>query len=71
MNFCLGKDYNFVDKETNPEEFNEMKKHYTWGDEIYAFISYQDGAKIQPLSSKQAAFVMTENGATFANVSQR
>jgi len=71
MNFALGDDYNFVDKEANPKEFNSMKDFFKWDDEVYAFVSYKDGARTMPLYPKQKAFIMTESGKTFANVSQR
>lgn len=82
MNRVLGRGYTLVHRFETPEEFRRCfesyfeKPHVADGDpeadddtrRVYAFIS-DDNGQLQPLYTGQKAFIMTENGATFANVS--
>lgn len=70
MNTTIGDGYTLITKEANKEEFDEIK-HILDEDWIYGFIVCDGGSKTLLLSSKQKAFVMTESGSTFANVSLR
>lgn len=70
LNIAMGDGYTLITKEANPVEFNEMKDP-TEDDCIYAYIVCGGGSQVLPLSNKQKAFVMTESGNTFANVTQR
>ena len=73
MNQTLGEGYTLVDKLSNEEEFNRsFLAHFgekQTNDLVYAFIG-GDGF-IQPLYKAQKAYVMTERGNTFANVSYK
>ncbi len=73
-NEILGLRYNLVSKSENPVEFErtltEVFKRMN-EDVIYAFLTYNDGANVRPLYKDQAAYIMTERGQTFANVSDR
>ncbi len=73
-NLILGKHYNIIKKEENPIEFErtltEQFKRLN-EDVIYAFIIYDHGSEIRPLYKDQTAYIMTDSGKTFANVSDR
>ena len=70
LNIAMGDGYTLITKEANPVEFNEMKDA-TEDDCIYAYIVCGGGSQVLPLSNKQKAFVMTESGKTFANITYR
>lgn len=70
INIAMGVGYTLITKEANKVEFEEMKNPME-DDCIYAYIVCNEGLQVLPLSNKQKAFVMTESGSTFANVSQR
>ena len=71
LNIPMGDEgYTFIDKEINKKEFKEMIGEEK-SDLIYAFIVCRGGATVLELFNKQNAYVMTETGKTFANVSQR
>ena len=78
VNTVLGNSYNLVRKDVN---FDEFKRAYTaysdgleWDEEspitntIYTFIIYNNGKDIVPLHRPSTYYIMTENGATFANL---
>jgi len=69
-NTFLGEMYNFVHFVHQPEEFERSKE--IWGveddKEIYAFINYNAGEKLFPLYKNSSYYIMTDRGATFANL---
>lgn len=81
MNQALGDGYTLVSRHESYEEFRRSfeamfgKPHFADNDDnadddtrnCYAFVG--NGPLLQPLWKNQKAFVMTENGATFANIS--
>jgi hypothetical protein len=83
MNRIIGDSYTYIDREINPEEFNESFKNYFERNHVadldetsdndtkrvYAFVC--NSSYVQPLYKNQTNYIMTENGKTFANVSYR
>ena len=74
FHFALGKSYTYVDETKAPDDFNRMavEVYGTTGEgepKTYAFVTDEGGQNIYPLYEGQAAFIMHENGKTFANVS--
>ena len=74
INTCLGKDYVLVLRERNEQEFNRTAEVAEWKDakiidEIYGFITFNDGADVVPLYLKSKYFVMASDGQTFSNIS--
>lgn len=84
-NVLIGESYNYVDREIAYEEFKKVFEKFFYepytGDSdptsdddnknVYGFIIYDDGSKIQPLYKNQRAYVMTESGQTFSNLTYR
>lgn len=70
-NTVLGESYMLIDRERNPEAFEESIKAMKWVScpDTYGFISYNEGQKLEPLYKDSTYFVMTSNGQTFANIS--
>lgn len=82
MNFALGKSYTVVHRLTAYEEFRQdftvfyKKPHVADLDPnadedtkaVYAFVSTENGDNVYPLYSKQHAYIMTESGSTFSNL---
>jgi hypothetical protein len=73
-NTFLGKTYNLIHFVHQSEEFKKTKE--VWGVEdddmgIYAFICHDEGGKLIPLYKSSSYYVMTDNGNTFANVTNR
>lgn len=72
MNIAIGNNYTLVNPERCSEEFERTLKMQDKSirDKIYAFI-FDESGKAKPLYKAQKAFIMTENGKTFDNVSLR
>jgi len=77
-NTIVGDSYNFVSKETNPEEFTLAFKSWHGAisiaeedSETYAFLIYECGQKSMPLFKNQYNYIMTSDGKTFANITLR
>lgn len=84
LNQSLGTEYTIVYRHQNYEEFIKCFKVYYEKDHVadndetadadtkttYAFISHHGGT-LQPLWTTQKAFIMTENGKTFDNLSYK
>ena len=70
-NTSLGDSYHLIDAQRNPEQHKKAIEtlRVSEAEGIYGFIAYKSGQKLLPLYKKSTYFVMTENGATFANVS--
>jgi len=73
VNTMLDEYYILVSKEKNNDEFNETTKLWTEDDlkNIYAVIVYNDGASIMPLYNNSNYYIMTSDGKTFANISNK
>ena len=73
VNTMLDEYYILVSKEKNNTEFNETTKLWTEDDlkNIYAVIVYNDGASIMPLYNNSNYYIMTSDGKTFANISNK
>lgn len=76
MNIALGKTYNLIEKDKSLSEFNrcyqhlfKMKEDEALVTSVYAFVSDEDGKNIYPLFKTQKAYIMTESGKTFSNIS--
>ena len=71
MNFSLGKHYVLTTRD-NAEEFKKLSLAF-WDkedpEETYGYISDQEG-NLHALFNGQFNYIMTQSGATFANVSE-
>ena len=78
VNTVLGNSYNLVKREVDFDEFKRAYTAFTEGgnwdadspinENIYTFIIYNNGKDIEPLYKPSTYYIMTENGATFANL---
>jgi hypothetical protein len=68
-NTVLGESYLLIDAERNPEDFEKslgiLKNDRN---DVYGFISYNEGGKLIPLYKKSVYFIMMGNGQTFSNI---
>ena len=73
VNTMLDEYYILVSKEKNNAEFIETTKLWTEDDlkNIYAVIVYNDGASIMPLYNNSQYYIMTSDGKTFTNISNK
>lgn len=69
MNFNLGDSYTLVTKDRSPEEFEDKMKDHPNYDEAYAFIYWKDG--VLPLYRGQQNYIVSENGATYSNLTYK
>lgn len=78
MNFDLGNEYTLIEEAINKGEFDRNYEH-TFGtgkpeklkdgeDNVYAFVSNQDGSRCYPIYKGEYNFIMTESGRTFAKI---
>lgn len=71
-NEFLGKHYVFINKDKDGAEFQRTVKLFRWDDEdIYGFISYDNGASLTPLYKKSQYYIMMSDGKTLDNISYR
>lgn len=82
MNFALGKSYTVVDRNVSYEEFRRdferffNKPHVADMDptsddntkRVYAFVGDEGGQHVYCLYTGQQAYIMTESGSTFSNL---
>ena len=73
INTSLGEDYVLVRRVENKDEFERAVKLWSESDteDVYALITYDEGQKIMPLYNGGNYYIMSENGSTFDNVTQR
>jgi hypothetical protein len=74
INTSLGDYYVLIDKVRNPKEYQEtleMQFQVKEDPDIYGFITYENGSKIEPLYRKSSYWIMGINGQTFANVTSK
>lgn len=69
MNFNLGDSYTLVTKDRSPKEFEDKMKDHPNYDEAYAFIYWKDG--VLPLYRGQQNYIVSENGATYSNLTYK
>lgn len=75
-NVCLGREYSVINAVTSSEEFKKTFAHY-WHKEYsedsntYCFVVSEGGMSIYPLIKGNLYFIMTENGKTFDNLTER
>lgn len=71
MNQALGDGYTVIRRDENPHDFERSMEAYLGRKDddhaIYAFVG--NGPILQPLWEGQKAFIMTEGGKTFDNLS--
>lgn len=84
-NQSLGEHYNFIHRDSNPEEFRKNykvvfgKSHVADSDtaanehstNCYGFVVGNYGKDIWPLYKKDIYYVMTESGKTFCNLTYK
>ena len=73
-NTVLGESYLLINAERNQKDFNESLEIMKCDKEdVYGFIScsHNGGGKLIPLYKKSMYFIMTGNGQTFANITQK
>lgn len=69
MNYDLGDYYVLVTKARSPEEFEDKMKDHPFYDKAYAFIYWKDG--ILPLYKNQYNYIVSENGTTYSNLTNK
>lgn len=69
INTVIGNGYILVNSLSNKDDYEKLLKEWkALADDIYGFVIYNNGVSIMPLYKKSYYFMMTENGATFANL---
>ena len=73
INTDLGIEYVLVLKEKNKEEFSERTKLWLKEDlnDLYGLVCFEDSEAIMPLYSDSSYYIMTNDGKTFANISNK
>lgn len=73
VNTCLDIEYVLVLREKNKEEFKERTK--LWSDDdlkdLYGVVCFEDGNSIIPLHKESSYYIMTSDGKTFSNISDK
>lgn len=70
----LGNDYTVINREKNAKAFTRVvEQAFKDGveEEIYCFVTAMGGAAVFGLHEKSQAYIMTESGATFSNLTKR
>lgn len=84
-NINVGNEYSLVERDANPESFKETylinfgKMHVadldpesdSFSKNCYAFIVTEGGGQFIPLYLNQFAYIMTDSGKTFANLTYK
>lgn len=72
-NTLLGDGYVLVMKESNENEFTKRVKAHAEPEvkELYGLIVYENGTKTVPLYRTSHYYLMTSDGKTFDNISNR
>lgn len=77
-NVIIGKEYSIINRAWQSEKFNEtmLNTRIKYGglpneDDIYSFIVYDNGNQVDWLYNSSKHYIMTENGSTFANISDK
>ena len=73
VNTCLDIEYVLVLKEKNEEEFK--KRTALWSDDdlknVYGLVCFDNGDSMMPLYIESSYYIMTSDGKTFANISNK
>lgn len=71
-NTVLGESYLLINAERNQKDFNEsLEIMKCEKEDVYGFISCNEGSKLIPLFKKSTYFIMMSNGQTFSNITQK
>jgi hypothetical protein len=72
-NTYLGLDYALVLKKQSSDEFLDVTKQWKVEDTetVYGLITFDDGESIMPLYNNSTYYIMTTEGKTFSNVSEK
>ena len=71
-NTVLGESYILITDERNQNDFEKSNKIMKCDrNDIYGFISHEEGTKLIPLYKKSSYFIMMSNGQTFSNITHR
>lgn len=73
-NLCIGTNYVLI-RQDDSKEFNETMNFEEYfvslKDDIYAFVTYNDGKDILPLFKTQQNYIMLSDGKTFSNLTYK
>jgi hypothetical protein len=60
-------------KEKNSDEFANRTKLWSSDDlvNVYGLVCFEDGSSIMPLKKGSSYYIMTSDGKTFANISDK
>jgi len=73
-NVQIGRDYTVINREKNKKAFtNVVEQAFKDGvdEEIYCFVTAMNGTMVFGLHEKSKAYIMTESGGTFSNLTKR
>jgi len=73
INTALGDEYVLVLRERNKKDFEKFTKSWSNEDlfEVYGLISFNDGSSIMPLYKKSNYYIMSSDGKTFDNLTEK
>ena len=70
-NTVLGDHYNLIKSERNKEDYKlSIERTQCNENDIYGFISHEEGTKLIPLYKKSTYFIVMSNGQTFTHIKQ-
>jgi hypothetical protein len=71
-NIDIGRSYTVLHEEFTPEHFKTdagmLLQSEDLRRECYALVIYDNGKEVEPLYRKQQAYIMTDSGQTFENL---
>ena len=72
-NTCLDVYYTLILKDKNPDEFHDRTAQWERADllDVYGLVCVDDEESIMPLYTDSKYYIMTSEGKTFSNVSER
>lgn len=73
VNTCLDIEYVLILKEKNKEEFEERTELWSEDDlkDLYGVVCFESGNLIMPLRKESSYYIMTSDGKTFSNISDK
>ena len=73
INTSLDIEYVLVLKEKNKEEFEKRTKQWSEDDskDVYGLVCFEGGDSIMPLIHGSSYYIMTSDGKTFSNISEK
>ncbi len=69
-NTNLGNHYSVLHSERNEKEFNDAVIEHYDKDKIHCFV-FDEGGRLNAIYKNEAAYIMTDTGKTFDNLSFR